>query len=129
VKNIKSPSNELLGIGNEPDSTGILHELYQEQRQRANARAKRDKDANNSLASLNQAAVSRAYMQEMPRPWRVGDVYAARDLGPTEMRKLLSRHYKRVPVDVLDMLGIDPLESWKVSPLSRSKRGWSCTEC
>jgi hypothetical protein len=111
VKDISTPSKALLGLGGEPDSTDMLRELLQEstRKEAESARLRR----NDSLTNLNQAAVVDAYMREMPRVWRVGDVYSPRDLGPSEMAKW--RKSKPARGDVLDQLGINPLESWKVS--------------
>ena len=48
----------------------------------------------------------------MPRFWKTGDVYAPHDLSPAEMRKWR----KRAPPkkDAMDLLGVDPLDLYKV---------------
>jgi small subunit ribosomal protein S18 len=111
VQDIFNPSKALLGVDNEPNPTDTMHSMYKESQQRQVERARVMRD--NNLASLNQAAVVQAYMQEMPRTWRAGDVYSPRDLGPGEMNKW--KQNRKAKEDPLDLLGIDPLESWKVS--------------
>ena len=49
----------------------------------------------------------------MPRRWQAGDVYAPHDLSPAEMgkwRRLRSRQR-----DLVDMLGLNPLDMYRVS--------------
>ena len=65
-----------------------------------------------SAKRLADQETSDSYMRMMPRRWKAGDVYAPKDLGPKEARKWKrSRQPKK---DVLDMLGINPLDSYQV---------------
>lgn len=48
----------------------------------------------------------------MPRHWKAGDVYAPHDLSPAEMRKWRSRQPPKK--DVMDLLGANPLDMYKV---------------
>jgi len=57
------------------------------------------------------------YMRQMPRRWKVGDVYAPKDLSPLEMKKWKSRQSKKQ--DIVDLLGFNPIDNYKAcfSPL------------
>lgn len=46
------------------------------------------------------------------RDWKVGDVYAPKDIGPFEMVKWFER--KAPTQDIFDTLAIDPLHEYKV---------------
>ena len=61
------------------------------------------------MAASNQAE---AYLRLTGRRWTKGDVYAPRDLAPTEMR----RWRKSVPPtrDYVDELGFNPLDNYRV---------------
>ena len=55
------------------------------------------------------------YEAQMTRRWKVGDVYAPHDLSGVEMAKWKKNRKKgRMAVDVVDALGIKPLEHYKV---------------
>lgn len=47
-----------------------------------------------------------------PRRWKAGDVYAPHDLSPMEM--LEWRELRRPEKDIVDILGINPLDHYKV---------------
>lgn len=64
------------------------------------------------LESLREKKVSDDYVKQMPRRWRTGEVYAPHDLSPLEMEKW--RRQKTVTVDVVDLLGINPLDHYRV---------------
>lgn len=51
------------------------------------------------------------YMRQMPRRWKVGDVYAPKDLSPLEMKKWKSRQSKKQ--DIVDLLGFNPIDNYK----------------
>ena len=55
----------------------------------------------------------RDLLQEMTRKWRPGDIYSPHDLTGYAMSKFKKKRI-RPPVDVLDMLRIDPLKEYKV---------------
>lgn len=57
-------------------------------------------------------AVTENYVRQMPRRWRTGDVYAPRDMSPYEMSKW--RQGKSPDTDVVDVLGFNPLDNYKV---------------
>ncbi|WYZ41509.1 hypothetical protein EsH8_V_000404 [Colletotrichum jinshuiense] len=63
------------------------------------------------LESLREKKVSDDYLKQMPRRWRSGEVYAPHDLSPVEMEKW--RKPKRPNVDVVDLLGINPLDHYR----------------
>lgn len=52
-------------------------------------------------------------LQQMTRRWKAGDIYAPHDLTGYAMSKFKKRR-TRPPVDVLDMLKIDPFKEYKV---------------
>ena len=54
----------------------------------------------------------------MTRRWRGGDIYSPHDLTGYAMSKF-KRKRDRPSVDVLDMLGIDPLKEYKVGSISQ----------
>jgi small subunit ribosomal protein S18 len=64
------------------------------------------------VRELRFAAVTDNYMRQMPRRWKTGDVYAPRDLSPTEMDKW--RQARPPETDVVDMFGFNPLDNYKV---------------
>lgn len=58
----------------------------------------------------------------MSRKWKVGDVYAPHDLTGVEMAKWKKlRRKSKSNVDVVDLLGIDPRQHYKV--------GWAHCSC
>ncbi|AEO62409.1 uncharacterized protein THITE_2106534 [Thermothielavioides terrestris NRRL 8126] len=63
------------------------------------------------VRELRFAAVTDNYMRQMPRRWKTGDVYAPRDLSPTEMDKW--RQARPPETDVVDMFGFNPLDNYK----------------
>ncbi|OLN93077.1 37S ribosomal protein RSM18, mitochondrial [Colletotrichum chlorophyti] len=63
------------------------------------------------LESLREKKISDDYIKQMPRRWRTGEVYAPHDLSPVEMQKW--RRQKRPNVDVIDLLGINPLDHYR----------------
>ncbi|GKT60311.1 ribosomal protein S18 [Colletotrichum tofieldiae] len=63
------------------------------------------------LESLREKKVSDDYVKQMPRRWRAGEVYAPHDLSPVEMEKW--RKSKRPNIDVIDLLGINPLDHYR----------------
>lgn len=64
------------------------------------------------LDSLKKQKISDDYLKQMPRRWRNGNVYAPHDLSPTEMDKW--RRIRKPEVDVIDMLGINPKDHYRV---------------
>lgn len=68
-----------------------------------------------SVRDLREMAVTDSYLKQMPRRWRYGDVYGPRDLSAREMKQW--RLPKKPKKDILDLLGFNPLDNYKVSPL------------
>lgn len=62
---------------------------------------------------LRNQKMSSDFLRQMPRRWEVGDVYSPHDLSPVEMQKWRKRSVRNV--DVVDALGISPLDMYKVS--------------
>jgi hypothetical protein len=55
---------------------------------------------------------SNDYLKQMPRRWDAGDVYSPHDMSPVEMQKWRKRSPRGG--DVIDALGIRPLDMYKV---------------
>lgn len=53
------------------------------------------------------------YMRQAPRRWNLGDVYAPHDLSSVEQRKW--RGITNVERDLVDLLGLKPLDMYRVS--------------
>lgn len=64
------------------------------------------------MKDLRDNATTDNYLRQMPRRWRIGDVYSPRDLGPAEMSKW--RTARPPKKDIIDMLGFNPLDNYKV---------------
>jgi len=65
-----------------------------------------------TIQSTRASATTDAFVRQMPRRWRTGDVYAPRDLSPVEMRKW--RRPSAPKTDVVDMLGFSPVDNYRV---------------
>lgn len=50
--------------------------------------------------------------KQQTRKWKEGDVYAPHDLSPVEMEKW--RRRRKGERDVFDMLGMNPIDEYKV---------------
>lgn len=61
---------------------------------------------------LKSQKMSNDYLKQMPRRWQAGDVYSPHDLSPIEMQKWRKRSLPNS--DVVDSLGINPLDMYKV---------------
>lgn len=61
---------------------------------------------------MNEQKLSGQYLREMPRRWQVGDVYSPHDLSPVEMDKWRRKNARQG--DVIDALGLKPLDMYKV---------------
>lgn len=61
---------------------------------------------------LREQKVANDYLREMPRRWKIGDVYAPHDLSFAEMQKTRRRRMRQA--DVIDVLGIRPQDMYKV---------------
>ncbi|KAK2037255.1 ribosomal protein S18 [Colletotrichum somersetense] len=63
------------------------------------------------IETLRERKISDDYIKQMPRRWRSGELYAPHDLSPVEAAKW--RKTKRPNVDVIDLLGINPLDHYR----------------
>lgn len=61
---------------------------------------------------LKNQKMSNDFLKQMPRRWEAGDVYSPHDLSPVEMQKWRKRSVRNN--DVVDALGISPLDMYKV---------------
>jgi hypothetical protein len=87
--------------------------------------AKRVEERRAVARELKARDISADYLRQMPRRWRAGEVYAPHDLSPIEMNKW--RKSRASKQDVVDMLGISPLDMYRVScnslpPINLSSR-------
>ena len=64
------------------------------------------------LEQLRNQKNSADYLRQMPRRWEAGDVYSPHDMSPVEMQKWRKRSPRKA--DVVDALGIRPLDMYKV---------------
>ncbi|KAJ4313100.1 hypothetical protein N0V84_009581 [Fusarium piperis] len=69
----------------------------------------REKSA--QMEFLRNQKMSTDFLKQMPRRWEAGDVYSPHDLSPVEMQKWRKRSVRNV--DVVDALGISPLDMYK----------------
>ena len=71
------------------------------------------KPNNTAGEQLGRNVKRRDLLQQMTRRWRNGDVYSPHDLTGYAMSKFRRKRI-RPPIDVLDLLGVDPLREYKV---------------
>ncbi|CAJ0539249.1 Ff.00g069580.m01.CDS01 [Fusarium sp. VM40] len=60
---------------------------------------------------LKNQKMSNDFLKQMPRRWQAGDVYSPHDLSPIEMQKWRKKSVRNN--DVIDALGINPLDMYK----------------
>ncbi|KAL6904977.1 hypothetical protein GGI43DRAFT_398599 [Trichoderma evansii] len=77
---------------------------------RAGQTSLRNKQAH--LDIMRNQKNSNDYLKQMPRRWDAGDVYSPHDMSPVEMQKWRKRSPRGG--DVVDALGIRPLDMYKV---------------
>ena len=95
------------GLGN-----AALTKLFSDELSEANRTVRRLEDP----VLENQRASRRRDLElQMQRRWKVGEVYAPHDLSGVEGNKWKQLRKKtKQPVDVIDLLGINPLHFYKV---------------
>ncbi|KAK3945953.1 ribosomal protein S18 [Diplogelasinospora grovesii] len=71
----------------------------------------RENHPREAVKDLRAAHTTDSYLRHMPRRWRAGDLYAPKDLSPVEMKKWRTPHTPKK--DVLDMLGLNPLDNYR----------------
>lgn len=64
------------------------------------------------LSKSKAVAAQTELARQMTRTWQDGDVYAPHDLSEVEMMKW--KQPKRPTKDIIDMLGLNPLDHYKV---------------
>lgn len=73
--------------------------------------------------ALESAYSAKEYEVQNTRKWKPGDVYAPHDLSGIEMAKWKKiRRKGKTNWDVMDQLGMDPREHYKVRPSSCKRR-------
>lgn len=121
-----SSTSSLLSIDRAPRNAGAASSQNSSERGDAASRLlSRYKDRAEAAVKTKQAQVeylrnrkiSNDYLKQMPRRWDAGDVYSPHDMSPIEMQKWRRRSPRKD--DVVDVLGIRPLDMYKVcSPLA-----------
>ncbi|KAK3985031.1 ribosomal protein S18 [Cladorrhinum sp. PSN332] len=97
--------------------TDALASIISESRERGAALTDAEKrqvtkaDFQETVNSTRASTTTDAFVRQMPRRWRTGDVYAPRDLSPVEMRKW--RRPSAPKTDVVDMLGFSPVDNYR----------------
>ncbi|KAK3327836.1 ribosomal protein S18 [Cercophora scortea] len=92
-------------------STAALQHIYNQSSNQWGQGGARITNQRFSAQDLKQSEQTKAYMDQLPRRWTAGDLYAPRDLSPAEMRKW-HRHQKPKR-DIVDVLGINPLDNYR----------------
>lgn len=62
---------------------------------------------------LRKSQVASNYLRQSPRRWNHGELYSPHDLSPEELARF--RKPTRPKFDVIDVLGINPLDEYQVS--------------
>ncbi|KAJ4155235.1 hypothetical protein LMH87_000491 [Akanthomyces muscarius] len=96
------------GANGRSPGTSSMHRIGQAYKDRA-AESLRVKQEH--IDFLKNRKVSNDYLRQMPRRWVPGDVYSPHDLSPREMDKWRRRNQRQV--DVVDILGLRPLDMYK----------------
>lgn len=97
------------GANGRSPGASSMHRIGQAYKDRA-AEGLREKQG--QIDFLKHRKVSNEYLRQMPRRWVPGDVYSPHDLSPREMDKWRKRNQRQV--DVVDILGLRPLDMYKV---------------
>lgn len=132
-----SSTSSLLSIDDRANASASAQNAFQPKGTVANRMMTRFKDKANSalrekqtqLDFLRNRKISDDYLKQMPRRWAAGDVYSPHDMSSVEMQKWRRRSGRRT--DVIDALGIRPLDMYKVrkrleeiEPKDILTRGW-----
>lgn len=116
-----SSTSSLLSIDDRANAAAAASQnAFQPKGTVANRMMTRFKDKANSalrekqsqLDFLRNRKISDDYLKQMPRRWAAGDVYSPHDMSSVEMQKWRRRSGRRT--DVIDALGIRPLDMYKV---------------
>lgn len=91
--------------------------------QRGRSAARRLDERQRTLDQLRESQLSDAYLRQMPRRWAAGDVYAPHDLSPQEAQKF--RRPRAPRMDVMDALGVNPVDEYRVCLVAAALRGVS----
>lgn len=118
VRNLSNPTSSVLSLDNDGtprsprqplDATDRVRNLLADSEARRQRMTDRKKS---TLERMRAKKTSEDYARQMTRRWRPGDVYAPHDLSPQEMIKW--KQLQRPKKDVLDLLGLNPLDEYKV---------------
>ena len=118
MRNLSNPTSSVLSLDNDGtprsprqplDATDRVRNLLADSEARRQRMTDRKKS---TLERMRAKKTSEDYARQMTRRWRPGDVYAPHDLSPQEMIKW--KQLQRPKKDVLDLLGLNPLDEYKV---------------
>lgn len=127
VRDIKSSTSSMLSIDSSSssaaaDPTRLAGDVYRNI----------PKTKQNSLAARQQISdelgkrnLNADYMRQLPRRWRAGDVYSPHDLSPSEVAKWRKSTARRQ--DLVDLLGLRPLDMYRVSSCHHFRGGEKTT--
>jgi small subunit ribosomal protein S18 len=110
LANLGSSNNRAGGHGYKPSRGGDAASRLIERYKARNNSYTAEKTA--QMDFLKNQKMSGDYLRQMPRRWQAGDVYSPHDLSPIEMQKWRKRSVRNS--DVIDALGIKPLDMYKV---------------
>jgi len=112
---------------NQPNTNEVLRGILQESSQRASASGGGGvRTTADAIADLRAQATTDQFSRMLPRKWATGSIYAPRDLGVGEQKKWTftnPRSYRpERGGDVIDKLGINPLDNYRVRLLAWGHR-------
>ncbi|KAI1738942.1 ribosomal protein S18 [Xylaria scruposa] len=94
--------------GDGTDTTQLLGQIYKSMRSSRTDRATSRRNVEDDMRSQNRHD---DFMRQLPRRWRVGDVYAPHDMSPSEMAKWRRNTARKQ--DLVDLLGLRPLDMYR----------------
>ena len=127
VRNLSNPTSSVLSLDDEGtpraprqplDATDRVRNLLADSEARRQRITERKKS---TLDRMRAKKLSEDFSRQMTRRWKAGDVYAPHDLSPEEMVKW--KQSQRPTKDVLDMLGLNPLDEYRVGAQPISSGG------
>ncbi|KAI1425725.1 ribosomal protein S18 [Xylaria sp. FL1777] len=115
LRDLRNTTSSMLDIDGAPrnsaaDSTQLAGEMYSRIRSTRPV-ARRGENRKNADEALREKTRAGDFIRQMPRRWRVGDVYAPHDMSPSEMAKW--RRSTGRKQDLVDMLGLRPLDMYR----------------
>lgn len=106
----------------EPVGQPSGHDHLSKLLQRSGAYKKIEIKSDNTAQRLKDNMNRENLARQSTRNWKPGDIYAPHDLSPQEMIKWKAP--KQPTKDIIDMLGLNPLDHYRVSCCPVGFRGW-----